>query len=398
MKCSDECDRPPCDEPCRRVLRCGHPCIGLCGEKCPRLCRVCNRKELTEFILYGFEEDDDARFIELTDCHHCIEVQALDHWMRMENEHDQNDTNDEILMKCCPRCKVTIWRSFRYGNVIRRRTADVQKVKKRLFGKEKFLRKKMFDTLNVLLNNPDIKIHFREEYSALTKRLGGKQQVHQNEMVVIENQVNLLKGMMSLKNKAAKNLKSSSAKAFFDKEVKFLTNRLMSNKENVNAWELEAINQELNRSYLTALYKDTVEELQNYPNVDNQRYLSTVRTLLGCTLPLTKVQEKEIEECIEKATVRKGLGISERERVEIVKAIGLGTGHWYKCPNGHVYCIADCGGANQGGRCNECGSAIGGQNHSLAPGNAHAGEMDGSRHAAWSNLTGLGNYDLQDLH
>ena len=29
-----------------------------------------------------------------------------------------------------------------------------------------------------------------------------------------------------------------------------------------------------------------------------------------------------------------GLGITEKERVMIIKAMGLSQGHWYKCPNG----------------------------------------------------------------
>ena len=29
----------------------------------------------------------------------------------------------------------------------------------------------------------------------------------------------------------------------------------------------------------------------------------------------------------------------------IIDAIGLSGGHWFKCKNGHYYCIADCGGA-----------------------------------------------------
>ena len=33
-------------------------------------------------------------------------------------------------------------------------------------------------------------------------------------------------------------------------------------------------------------------------------------------------------------------------RKSIVKAMGLGKGHWYMCPNGHPYVIGDCGGAN----------------------------------------------------
>ena len=38
-----------------------------------------------------------------------------------------------------------------------------------------------------------------------------------------------------------------------------------------------------------------------------------------------------------------GVGcITEEERIEIVKAVGLSKGHWFKCPNGHYYCIGEC--------------------------------------------------------
>ena len=29
-----------------------------------------------------------------------------------------------------------------------------------------------------------------------------------------------------------------------------------------------------------------------------------------------------------------GLGITHEEKIEIVRAVGLQQGHWYKCPNG----------------------------------------------------------------
>ena len=51
----------------------------------------------------------------------------------------------------------------------------------------------------------------------------------------------------------------------------------------------------------------------------------------------------------------------------VIKAIGLGKGHWYKCKNGHVYAIGDCGGANQQGTCPECKEQIGGVHHLSAP-------------------------------
>ena len=38
----------------------------------------------------------------------------------------------------------------------------------------------------------------------------------------------------------------------------------------------------------------------------------------------------------------------------IIKAIGLSSGHWYECPNGHPYVIGECGGAMEVGRCSVC--------------------------------------------
>ena len=52
-------------------------------------------------------------------------------------------------------------------------------------------------------------------------------------------------------------------------------------------------------------------------------------------------------------------------------------GHWYTCPNGHIFSIGECGGAMQVSRCNECGEAIGGDSHILLQGNQRAYVMEG---------------------
>lgn len=50
-----------------------------------------------------------------------------------------------------------------------------------------------------------------------------------------------------------------------------------------------------------------------------------------------------------------------------------GTQHWYTCPNGHAYAIANCGQANEAGRCYECGAPIGARQYlMLAEGNSVA--------------------------
>jgi hypothetical protein len=81
--------------------------------------------------------------------------------------------------------------------------------------------------------------------------------------------------------------------------------------------------------------------------------------------------------------VRSAVKITDAERKMIVSAMGYKQGHWYKCPNGHIYIITECGGAMQTSRCNECGAEIGGGSHRLLASNSVATEMDGATRPAW---------------
>ena len=76
--------------------------------------------------------------------------------------------------------------------------------------------------------------------------------------------------------------------------------------------------------------------------------------------------------------------------------MNLKPGHWYKCPQGHIYVITECGGAMEKSKCPDCGAVIGGENHKLAEGNQVATEMDGARYSAWSEQTNLANYGNLD--
>ena len=86
--------------------------------------------------------------------------------------------------------------------------------------------------------------------------------------------------------------------------------------------------------------------------------------------------------------------ISPEEKRQIVKAMNLQKGHWFACPQGHVYAIGECGGAMERGRCPECDAVIGGERHTLVEGNTLAREMDGARYPAWSEQANLENYEL----
>jgi len=69
----------------------------------------------------------------------------------------------------------------------------------------------------------------------------------------------------------------------------------------------------------------------------------------------------------------------EKDRKEVYEAMKAelgGNGHWFKCPNGHYYCIGGCGGAMETARCPECKEQIGGDNHTLLSTNQFAPEVE----------------------
>ncbi len=71
------------------------------------------------------------------------------------------------------------------------------------------------------------------------------------------------------------------------------------------------------------------------------------------------------------------LSISERERNHIVSIFNAkgGIGRWFKCKNGHIYVITECGGPTQVSKCPECNESIGGYSHRLLPESEVANEM-----------------------
>ena len=120
--CEEMCERPACDAPCPKLLRCGDPCIGLCGENCPTLCRKCHRSKLSA-ICPGSDTDERIRFVQLVDCVHVIEVRRMDEWMQRPLDH-------HVQLRRCPVCSTPISCSLRYGNIVKRCLEDVHNVVK----------------------------------------------------------------------------------------------------------------------------------------------------------------------------------------------------------------------------------------------------------------------------
>lgn len=71
--------------------------------------------------------------------------------------------------------------------------------------------------------------------------------------------------------------------------------------------------------------------------------------------------------------------VSDGEIRKVVAAMERefsGTGHWYRCVNGHPFTVGECGAPMQQSRCPQCGAAVGGQHHQAAEGVTHASDIE----------------------
>ena len=354
-------------------------------------------------MFFGTEDDDDARFIELQDCGHMFEVTALDYWM------DKDSDYEDIKLKECPKCKTPVRISFRYGNIVKEKLAEVEEVKKRLMQEEErfqdlqaklrraalALSKKYPDIkkrqiMSVLSSEEQVNTKSVSSYETLEQWLQQRKTIA--ELNTIRNQMKLLKQIYTVRENVKKDLlrntshgvlttpnlsqsaleeKYHQAAKEVDEKINLLENDLM--KFQISPQSLTDIRDEIICVGLLLKVRVVQCEVQKRSvalNFDNDDWLERQGRQLNAGKRMSQEDADDIEATINRIRKECGLeGLTPEERVMIVKAMNFAQGHWYKCPNGHIYAIGDCGGAMEERKCPDCDATIGGTHHRLIEGN-----------------------------
>jgi hypothetical protein len=335
--------------------------------------------EVTQ-IFFGFEDEPDARFVQLEDCSHIFEVQALDRYMN-----EQKDDEVAIRLKVCPICQVPIRKNLRYGTSIKQRLEEIEVVKEKIQGSAGEIATSQ-EQLKALLESKSL-LHqlLPEDFQMLNEKLAQKN-LSVKDLGLVENYI-------SFYDHLAKLWDSLKKVQVFDQE------RVRTRLDQVHEWlakkrlsftsqELSDLQREIQRlTYLVNLLtRCKMAEGKVRGSVAEEVF--SIRSILERTCKFTQEDEQLVQKKMDalKATLPcSGLGISEEERVQIVTAMGYPRGHWFKCPNGHIYLISECGGAMERSTCPDCQEVIGGVSHTLEGSNQLASEMDGAQHPAWSD-------------
>ncbi|THX89161.1 hypothetical protein D6D05_01461 [Aureobasidium pullulans] len=86
---------------------------------------------------------------------------------------------------------------------------------------------------------------------------------------------------------------------------------------------------------------------------------------------------EEVEKMLRESTFYSPVTNEEMKNVVAAMAREFrGTGHWYRCENGHPFTVGECGMPMQTACCPQCGGLIGGQSHQPAAGVTHANDLE----------------------
>ena len=118
-KCGELCDRKPCNKACEKILKCGHQCYGLCGERCPDICEICKPYFLNTEFSKGTEK------FYTTFCGHLFKLKDIDALFNRNN----------IESYKCPECNAPLFNEPRYQNKIKTYYKDIERIKKESYDK-----------------------------------------------------------------------------------------------------------------------------------------------------------------------------------------------------------------------------------------------------------------------
>jgi len=256
-----------------------------------------------------------------------------------------DETQDStIQLKQCPRCRVAIRRNLRYGTIINQLLADIEQVKKKVVGEVVDYGPRSQTLLRQLgdISLPEETRTFYSERllsSALTSA----------ELACIENIINFLMHVMNWERDVQE--KTGSV----DLDIREHLRGLQDGMKKVKQWlavprtrlseqQVRECSLEVTRFDLLAAYyqlhgKIKTTDYTRLTDEKKQRFVVMLRQL-SCGSPLNPDNEKSAHEILkETKKCFSGLGITQQERVQIVQAMDLKQGHWFKCPNGRPSAI-----------------------------------------------------------
>ena len=385
--CGELCDRKPCDKRCDKKMKCGHQCYGLCGERCPDVCRICepDKECFKEDFFYKCELDEDALLYK-TKCGHLFQIEGMDYYFKNQKA---------IQMFTCPYCKSLLIDEPRYQDLIKIMFKDVQKIKQVSLDKNMgkgdntfyFKSKEIVDRIlfeqydknkinifELLNNNNDIMYGYNNRFNYEKNDLNKKLPVIYN---LCKNYFKNEKDINSRKNTTYNLLTLAEKFMGIEYYIYYIKSKFIEKNENLFLQNFNVIKTYFNNfegQYNNFFFEDLKIKIDNmlYYSIiklDTRKNSNNIYQFQNMfDIYSNNNNNKKTPEEIIKGNFSIKLNLKDLykntnldfQALNLLRTLGT---KWYKCPKGHLYTVGECGRPMEESICPECGLKIGGQNH-----------------------------------
>ena len=353
-KCHEKCNRPRCYEPCQHLNKCHHPCIGVCGERCPDVCKLCDEEQFLQLYvsLNRFETKDDTTYIQL-DCGHLFKRTELDPWVDARSK--------ELQLISCPKCNQTIHlNQRRYANAIRRTYYDITEIRHMMNEdvktniKIEALVRYHTTITNVMevLDLTNLKTLFLgltyEELQQLqipaASSNNNNTKLNQEVQKFRENKNNWLSAINVIINvfdSILYLLKFSQGNLNIEKSLQVLLEFTAINHTLLSLQVIQDVTREQKRLALWIMANQLKSEILDHPDLQTVKQVENVLIPIepGRFKPLLPQFTKNLYSILSKLADKYRTVLLDQKYISIPKLPLLYTGRWTQCSEGHYYCI-----------------------------------------------------------
>ncbi|KAI9907263.1 hypothetical protein PsorP6_016116 [Peronosclerospora sorghi] len=429
LPCGAPCTRRLCDRRCTQHLACGHQCPSVCGEECPSpaFCHVCGDNIVQErvvdlllFQTYAEINPSDNPVLILRCCSMIYTMETLDGTLHLSTLYTKEGQpcgplpSGYLDPPHCPNCNDVIRGLRRYGRVTKRAAIDAAD-KKFIAHAQRQLGRLQERTTAVrergsFTQDPTLR-HELRVFGGLVKK-PPCQKVYEASVAVLikaragQGERTLDTSAVSVPNSAFPFLGSfyhlsAQLSVVCARNPKYLARAVEYARQAIAEFSKGSflIQTKEAQVLLVQLLVKTIEgELNATVKTEQERKereRSVERRAAEANDVLTKLTNASIvskyhnelqrlhETLVQyvrqaqSATFYQQVAVSEMKAIKMAMQTELrGTGHWYRCENGHSYAIGECGMAMEQSRCPECGVLVGGTNHSFVEGTVRDMQMD----------------------
>ncbi len=290
-----------------------------------------------------------------------LQVNAMDKWMKEDLGEIEHQA---VNMKACPTCKTVIRRSCRYGNQLRKTLMNVKEIRKSIV--IQMFRKELYWTKEIKAKFPNTSalkfgsIKARIKQSLARRPIPGFQYILLDNLVTLATRLDKFNSFIAAtKTRSVPDkLASRTRLRTIRDHVKPIKNWIlkMVPLQEIKYGSEQQLNDVARELYRVAFLIKLFQMLYVDPHdkIILGLYYNAM-SLVDSTKPFTEDQENAVKNIVrEMGRILCDPEIPNMRRFQVVKAMGMNNGVWFKCPNGHIYINTDCNETLEKEMCYEC--------------------------------------------